>query len=139
MESDGDLRIVSIDLKLEPKVYIFIEEDGDLMISESQRVSSPSIPFAKPVEFHLIELANGLMPTEFIGMYEVFLVFLVDQLRFDVFRVIWPERSEVDAARRAVEGNYMRKYINGVINAEDTKVIDGISPSDLEILILGKI
>ncbi|KAG2328259.1 hypothetical protein Bca4012_037296 [Brassica carinata] len=49
-----------------------------------------------------------------------------------------PELPEVEAARRAIEDNCLGKKINRVIIADDTKVIDGISPSDFQNSILGK-
>ncbi|XP_019091913.1 PREDICTED: formamidopyrimidine-DNA glycosylase-like isoform X2 [Camelina sativa] len=49
-----------------------------------------------------------------------------------------PELPEVEAARRAIEENCLGKKIKRVIIADDTKVIDGISPSDFQNSILGK-
>ncbi|XP_010500852.1 PREDICTED: formamidopyrimidine-DNA glycosylase isoform X2 [Camelina sativa] len=49
-----------------------------------------------------------------------------------------PELPEVEAARRAIEENCLGKKIKRVIIADDTKVIDGILPSDFENSILGK-
>ncbi|GLT57313.1 hypothetical protein SLA2020_302930 [Shorea laevis] len=49
-----------------------------------------------------------------------------------------PELPEVEAARRAVEEHCVGKKIKKAIIANDTKVIDGISPSDFEAALLGK-
>ncbi|KAF8091116.1 hypothetical protein N665_0453s0023 [Sinapis alba] len=49
-----------------------------------------------------------------------------------------PELPEVEAARRAIEDNCLGRKINRVIIADDSKVIDGISPSDFQNSILGK-
>ncbi|CAN8288210.1 unnamed protein product [Cochlearia groenlandica] len=49
-----------------------------------------------------------------------------------------PELPEVEAARRAIEDNCVGKKIKRVIIADDNKVIDGISPSDFQISIIGK-
>ncbi|XP_023645642.1 formamidopyrimidine-DNA glycosylase isoform X3 [Capsella rubella] len=49
-----------------------------------------------------------------------------------------PELPEVEAARRAIEDNCIGKKIKRVIIADDSKVIDGISPSDFQNSVLGK-
>nr|DAD45006.1 TPA_asm: hypothetical protein HUJ06_003236 [Nelumbo nucifera] len=49
-----------------------------------------------------------------------------------------PELPEVEAARRAVEENCLGKTIKRSIIADDTKVIDGVSPSDFQASLLGK-
>ncbi|XP_059456830.1 formamidopyrimidine-DNA glycosylase-like isoform X2 [Corylus avellana] len=49
-----------------------------------------------------------------------------------------PELPEVEAARRAVEEHCVGKKIKKAIIANDTKVIDGVSPSDFEAVLLGK-
>ncbi|CAA7013717.1 unnamed protein product [Microthlaspi erraticum] len=49
-----------------------------------------------------------------------------------------PELPEVEAARRAIEENCLGKKIMRVIIADDSKVIDAISPSDFQTSILGK-
>ncbi|XP_024006000.1 formamidopyrimidine-DNA glycosylase isoform X2 [Eutrema salsugineum] len=49
-----------------------------------------------------------------------------------------PELPEVEAARRAIEYHCLGKKIKRVIIADDSKVIDGISPSDFQNSILGK-
>uniref|UniRef100_A0A2P2L167 Formamidopyrimidine-DNA glycosylase n=1 Tax=Rhizophora mucronata TaxID=61149 RepID=A0A2P2L167_RHIMU len=49
-----------------------------------------------------------------------------------------PELPEVEAARRAIEENCLGKKIEKAIIANDTKVIDGVSPSDFQAALLGK-
>jgi formamidopyrimidine-DNA glycosylase len=49
-----------------------------------------------------------------------------------------PELPEVEAARRAVEEHCVGKKIKKAVIANDTKVIDGVLPSDLEAALLGK-
>ncbi|XP_034682801.1 formamidopyrimidine-DNA glycosylase-like isoform X1 [Vitis riparia] len=48
-----------------------------------------------------------------------------------------PELPEVEAARRAVEEHCVGKITKAVI-ANDSMVIDGVSPSDFEASLLGK-
>ncbi|KAL1298058.1 formamidopyrimidine-DNA glycosylase-like isoform X2 [Arachis hypogaea] len=49
-----------------------------------------------------------------------------------------PELPEVEAARRAVEDNCVGKKIVKCIVADDPKVIDGVSPSELQASVVGK-
>ncbi|XP_050234441.1 formamidopyrimidine-DNA glycosylase isoform X2 [Mercurialis annua] len=49
-----------------------------------------------------------------------------------------PELPEVEAARKAIEENCLGKKIIKAVIANDTKVIDGVSPSDFEAALLGK-
>ncbi|XP_062155475.1 formamidopyrimidine-DNA glycosylase-like isoform X1 [Alnus glutinosa] len=49
-----------------------------------------------------------------------------------------PELPEVEAARRAVEEHCVGKKIKKAVIANDTKVIEGVSPSDFEAALLGK-
>ncbi|KAJ8755130.1 hypothetical protein K2173_018928 [Erythroxylum novogranatense] len=49
-----------------------------------------------------------------------------------------PELPEVEAARRAIEQNCLGKRIKKAIVANDSKVIDGVSPSDFEAALVGK-
>ncbi|KAF5739071.1 formamidopyrimidine-DNA glycosylase isoform X1 [Tripterygium wilfordii] len=49
-----------------------------------------------------------------------------------------PELPEVEASRRAIEVHCLGKKIKRSIVADDSKVIDGVSPSDFEAAILGK-
>ncbi|CAK9324545.1 unnamed protein product [Citrullus colocynthis] len=49
-----------------------------------------------------------------------------------------PELPEVEAARRAIEEHCVGKVIKKAVIADDTKVIDGVSPSDFEASLLGK-
>ncbi|TYK29600.1 formamidopyrimidine-DNA glycosylase isoform X1 [Cucumis melo var. makuwa] len=49
-----------------------------------------------------------------------------------------PELPEVEAARRAIEEHCIGKVIKKAVIADDTKVIDGVSPSDFEASLLGK-
>ncbi|XP_023523305.1 formamidopyrimidine-DNA glycosylase isoform X2 [Cucurbita pepo subsp. pepo] len=49
-----------------------------------------------------------------------------------------PELPEVEAARRAIEEHCVGKVIKKALIADDSKVIDGISPSDFEASLLGK-
>ncbi|XP_022949541.1 formamidopyrimidine-DNA glycosylase isoform X1 [Cucurbita moschata] len=49
-----------------------------------------------------------------------------------------PELPEVEAARRAIEEHCVGKVIKKAVIADDSKVIDGISPSDFEASLLGK-
>ncbi|WJZ94871.1 hypothetical protein VitviT2T_013696 [Vitis vinifera] len=49
-----------------------------------------------------------------------------------------PELPEVEAARRAVEEHCVGKKITKAVIANDSKVIDGVSPSDFEASLLGK-
>lgn len=49
-----------------------------------------------------------------------------------------PELPEVEAARRAVEGHCLGKKIIKSIIADDSKVIDGVSPKDFEASLNGK-
>ncbi|CAA7028569.1 unnamed protein product [Microthlaspi erraticum] len=49
-----------------------------------------------------------------------------------------PELPEVEAGRRAIEENCLGKKIMRVIIADDSKVIDGISPSNFQTSVLGK-
>ncbi|XP_061348011.1 formamidopyrimidine-DNA glycosylase-like isoform X1 [Gastrolobium bilobum] len=50
-----------------------------------------------------------------------------------------PELPEVEAARRAVEENCVGKKISKCVVADDSKVIDGVSRSDFEASVVGKI
>ncbi|KAK7402346.1 hypothetical protein VNO78_14543 [Psophocarpus tetragonolobus] len=50
-----------------------------------------------------------------------------------------PELPEVEAARRAVEEKCVGKKIRKCIVADDSKVIDAVSPSDFEASVLGKV
>ena len=49
-----------------------------------------------------------------------------------------PELPEVEAARRAIEVHCIGKKIKRSVVADDSKVIDGVSPSDFEVSLLGK-
>ncbi|KAF8364614.1 hypothetical protein HHK36_033413 [Tetracentron sinense] len=49
-----------------------------------------------------------------------------------------PELPEVEAARRAIEEHCLGKKIRSSIVADDSKVIDGVSPSDFQAFLLGK-
>ncbi|GAV75452.1 Fapy_DNA_glyco domain-containing protein/H2TH domain-containing protein [Cephalotus follicularis] len=49
-----------------------------------------------------------------------------------------PELPEVEAARRAIAEHCLNKKIKRAVIANDTKVIDGVSPSDFESSLLGK-
>ncbi|XP_057458017.1 formamidopyrimidine-DNA glycosylase isoform X2 [Lotus japonicus] len=49
-----------------------------------------------------------------------------------------PELPEVEAARRAVEENCIGKKIIKCIVADDSKVIDAVSPSDFQASVVGK-
>ncbi|XP_038877199.1 formamidopyrimidine-DNA glycosylase isoform X3 [Benincasa hispida] len=49
-----------------------------------------------------------------------------------------PELPEVEAARRAIEEHCVGKVIKKAVIADDTKVIDGVSPADFEASLLGK-
>ncbi|KAH6827833.1 MUTM homolog-1 [Perilla frutescens var. hirtella] len=49
-----------------------------------------------------------------------------------------PELPEVEAARRAVADNCVGKKIKKAIVADDSKVIDGVSPKDFEAALVGK-
>ncbi|RVW47671.1 Formamidopyrimidine-DNA glycosylase [Vitis vinifera] len=49
-----------------------------------------------------------------------------------------PELPEVEVARRAVEEHCVGKKITKAVIANDSKVIDGVSPSDFEVSLLGK-
>ncbi|XP_047972495.1 formamidopyrimidine-DNA glycosylase isoform X2 [Salvia hispanica] len=49
-----------------------------------------------------------------------------------------PELPEVEAARRALAENTIGKKIIKAIVADDSKVIDGVSPKDFEAALLGK-
>ncbi|KAE7997299.1 hypothetical protein FH972_001945 [Carpinus fangiana] len=49
-----------------------------------------------------------------------------------------PELPEVEVARRAVEEHCLGKKIKKAAIANDSKVIDGVSPSDFEAALLGK-
>ncbi|OUZ99842.1 NatC N(alpha)-terminal acetyltransferase [Macleaya cordata] len=49
-----------------------------------------------------------------------------------------PELPEVEAARRAIEENCIGKKIKSSIIADDSKVIDGVSPSEFQASLLGK-
>ncbi|KAJ6389627.1 hypothetical protein OIU77_027866 [Salix suchowensis] len=49
-----------------------------------------------------------------------------------------PELPEVEAARRAIEEHCTGKKIKKAIIAEDSKVIDGVSPSDFVAALVGK-
>ncbi|XP_057464386.1 formamidopyrimidine-DNA glycosylase isoform X2 [Actinidia eriantha] len=49
-----------------------------------------------------------------------------------------PELPEVEAARRAIEEYCIGKKIKRSVVADDSKVIDGVSPSDFEVSLLGK-
>jgi formamidopyrimidine-DNA glycosylase len=49
-----------------------------------------------------------------------------------------PELPEVEAARLAVEEHCVGKKIKKAVIANDTKVIEGVSPSDFEAALLGK-
>ncbi|CAI0423056.1 unnamed protein product [Linum tenue] len=49
-----------------------------------------------------------------------------------------PELPEVEAARRALEEHCLGKTIKKAVVADDSKVIDGISPSDLQSALVGK-
>lgn len=49
-----------------------------------------------------------------------------------------PELPEVEAARRAIEDNCIGKKIVKAIIADDSKVIDGVSPVDLKASLEGK-
>ncbi|KAK9281236.1 hypothetical protein L1049_004131 [Liquidambar formosana] len=49
-----------------------------------------------------------------------------------------PELPEVEAARRAIEEHCLGKKIKRSIIADDSKVIDGVSPSDFQASLLGK-
>ncbi|XP_027340726.1 formamidopyrimidine-DNA glycosylase isoform X3 [Abrus precatorius] len=50
-----------------------------------------------------------------------------------------PELPEVEVARRAVEENCVGKKITKCVVADDSKVIDAVSPSDFEASVLGKL
>ncbi|KAL2332484.1 hypothetical protein Fmac_020065 [Flemingia macrophylla] len=50
-----------------------------------------------------------------------------------------PELPEVEAARRAVHDNCVGKKITKCVVADDSKVIDAVSPSDFEASVLGKL
>ncbi|KAL4559912.1 hypothetical protein LXL04_032058 [Taraxacum kok-saghyz] len=49
-----------------------------------------------------------------------------------------PELPEVEAARRAIEENCLGKKIKRSVVADDSKVVDGVSPSDFEAALTGK-
>ncbi|CAN1777748.1 Formamidopyrimidine-DNA glycosylase, partial [Linum perenne] len=49
-----------------------------------------------------------------------------------------PELPEVEAARRALEEHCLGKIIKKAIVADDSKVIDGVSSSDLQSALVGK-
>jgi formamidopyrimidine-DNA glycosylase len=49
-----------------------------------------------------------------------------------------PELPEVEVARRAVEEHCVGKTIKKAVIANDSKVIDEVSPSDFEAALLGK-
>ncbi|XP_057967782.1 formamidopyrimidine-DNA glycosylase isoform X2 [Malania oleifera] len=49
-----------------------------------------------------------------------------------------PELPEVEAARRAVEEHCVGKSIKRAVVADDSKVIDGVSPEDFQASLLGK-
>ncbi|XP_024454071.1 formamidopyrimidine-DNA glycosylase isoform X2 [Populus trichocarpa] len=49
-----------------------------------------------------------------------------------------PELPEVEAARRAIEEHCIGKKIKKAIIADDSKVIDGVSPSDFVAALVGK-
>jgi formamidopyrimidine-DNA glycosylase len=49
-----------------------------------------------------------------------------------------PELPEVEVARRAVEEHCVGKKIKKAVIANDSKVIDEVSPSDFEAALLGK-
>ncbi|KAK7270653.1 hypothetical protein RJT34_25964 [Clitoria ternatea] len=49
-----------------------------------------------------------------------------------------PELPEVEAARRAVEENCVGKKITKCVVADDSKVIDSVSPSDFQTSVVGK-
>ncbi|XAR67794.1 DNA-(apurinic or apyrimidinic site) lyase [Bertholletia excelsa] len=49
-----------------------------------------------------------------------------------------PELPEVEAARRAIHDHCTGKKIKRSVVADDTKVIDGVSPADFEASLLGK-
>ncbi|XP_051147972.1 formamidopyrimidine-DNA glycosylase isoform X2 [Andrographis paniculata] len=49
-----------------------------------------------------------------------------------------PELPEVEAARRAVEEHCVGKKINKCTVADDSKVVDGVSPKDFEAALAGK-
>ncbi|KAK8940120.1 Formamidopyrimidine-DNA glycosylase [Platanthera guangdongensis] len=49
-----------------------------------------------------------------------------------------PELPEVEAARRAIEEHCVGNKIRRCVVADDSKVIDGVSPSDLESALVGK-
>ncbi|KAM7480322.1 hypothetical protein LguiA_028535 [Lonicera macranthoides] len=49
-----------------------------------------------------------------------------------------PELPEVEAARRAIEDHCIGKKIKRSLIADDSKVVEGVSPSDFEASLLGK-
>ncbi|KAI0488889.1 hypothetical protein KFK09_028728 [Dendrobium nobile] len=49
-----------------------------------------------------------------------------------------PELPEVEAARRAIEEHCTGKKVRRAVVANDSKVIDGVSPSELESALVGK-
>ncbi|GKB35240.1 formamidopyrimidine-DNA glycosylase isoform X1, partial [Tanacetum coccineum] len=49
-----------------------------------------------------------------------------------------PELPEVEAARRAISESCIGKKIIKAVIADDTKVIDGVSPQDFEKSLTGK-
>lgn len=49
-----------------------------------------------------------------------------------------PELPEVEAARRAIDDHCIGKKIKRSLIADDSKVVDGVSPSDFEASLLGK-
>ena len=49
-----------------------------------------------------------------------------------------PELPEVEAARRAIEDHCIGKKIKRSLIADDSKVVDGVSPSDFEASLLDK-
>ena len=49
-----------------------------------------------------------------------------------------PELPEVEAARRAIEDNCTGKKIIRALIADDSKVIDAVSPSDFQASLVGK-
>ena len=49
-----------------------------------------------------------------------------------------PELPEVEAARRAIEDNCIGKKIIRALIADDSKVIDAVSPSDFQASLVGK-
>lgn len=49
-----------------------------------------------------------------------------------------PELPEVEAARRAIEENCIGKKIVRALIADDSKVIDAVSPADFQASLVGK-